>query len=126
MPTANIIRKQTARKDAIVASAMRLIRTRGLEAASLSNIADAAGISKGTLHYYYASKTDLFFDIAQKHVDDITVRMFRIIEDRAEKADPVEILSSLLDTTANPISVSNCTWTFCKRPATATRHCSCA
>lgn len=53
-------------RDKILAAAAKIIREEGVVAASLSTIARAADIAKGTLHYYYRSKADLLFDLAER------------------------------------------------------------
>ncbi|NLG17336.1 MAG: TetR/AcrR family transcriptional regulator [Fibrobacter sp.] len=53
-------------RDKILEAAARIIREEGVVAASLSTIARAADIAKGTLHYYYRSKADLLFDLAER------------------------------------------------------------
>ncbi len=56
----------------IVSAAESLFALRGVERSSLADIAAAAGISKGTLNYYYASKELLVLDAAQELVADLT------------------------------------------------------
>lgn len=36
---------------------------------SLAEIAAAAGVSKGTLYYYYKNKTDILFDLTNRYLD---------------------------------------------------------
>lgn len=56
----------------ILAAAAALIAEQGVEKTSLARIAQRAGLSKGTLYYYYSHKTDLVFDLTQGHMDKIT------------------------------------------------------
>ena len=46
-------------KAKILKSAIRLIGENGVEGTSLSDIAKDVGISKGTLYYYYSTKSDI-------------------------------------------------------------------
>lgn len=48
------------RREAILAAAGEEFAERGYAGASLARIIDAAGISKGTLYYYFEDKADLF------------------------------------------------------------------
>lgn len=54
-------------KQRIIDTATRLIVEKGVNKTSLSDIAKAAGISKGTLFYYFAAKDDLIYDLTVQH-----------------------------------------------------------
>jgi AcrR family transcriptional regulator len=45
---------------ALVTAAQRLFATRGFAATSLDDVLEAAGIARGGLYHYFASKTELF------------------------------------------------------------------
>jgi AcrR family transcriptional regulator len=62
-------------------AAAAVIADKGMDRASLSEIARASGLSKGTLYYYYASKNDLIFDMADRHMADLTTALFKMIEE---------------------------------------------
>lgn len=49
-----------AKRTQILCGARRVFLARGFAAASMGEIAKAAGVSKGTLYVYFDSKTDLF------------------------------------------------------------------
>jgi AcrR family transcriptional regulator len=95
MDTRKRRQRQSNRKARIIAAASRLVVQKGLEDLSLTAIAKAAGISKGTLYYYYPSKDDLVFDIAEKHVRDITDFLFEIIDSGGPPAEPLELIRLL-------------------------------
>ena len=90
------LKRQSLRKARIVDAAGRLLVERGLEALSLTAIAEAADISKGTLYYYYPSKESLVFDIAEKHVGDITDFIFDLIESGESETKPEDLIYLLL------------------------------
>lgn len=96
MDTRKRNKRQTLRKARIVDAAGRLLVERGPEELSLAAIADAAGISKGTLYYYYPTKEALVFDIAEKHVGEITDFVFGLMEAAGKDADPAELIYWLL------------------------------
>ena len=52
----------------ILETAMDMIGRKGVDKITLSGISEASGISKGTLYYYYSTKNDLIFDIADLHM----------------------------------------------------------
>ena len=63
--TAEVIRPLEAEEDnakrrQIVDGARRVFLTRGFDAASMADIAKAAGVSKGTLYVYFKDKDELF------------------------------------------------------------------
>ncbi len=95
MDTRKRLKRQSNRKERIIDAASRLVVERGMEDVSLTAIAQAAGISKGTLYYYYATKAALVFDIAEKHVRDITDVIFELIETGGPQTNP-EVLIGLL------------------------------
>jgi AcrR family transcriptional regulator len=50
-------------RAALVASARHVFATRGFEGASLEEIADAAGYTRGAIYKHFANKEDLFFAV---------------------------------------------------------------
>lgn len=54
-------------RQLILQTASRLMMEKGVTETSLADIAREAGISKGTLHYYFPSKSDLIYDVTQEH-----------------------------------------------------------
>ena len=66
---------------------------KGFDGFSLADVAQAAGISKGTLYYYYPTKSALIFDIAARHVDEITAFILELIEEGGPDTDSAELLA---------------------------------
>jgi AcrR family transcriptional regulator len=85
--------RQSAKKSRIVAVASRLAVKKGLDGFSLTAVAREAGISKGTLYYYYPTKSELIFDIAARHVNEITALIMEMIAASGPDAEPVDLLS---------------------------------
>lgn len=59
-------------KRKILDSSIKLFSEKGIFKTSLGDIAAEAGISKGTLFYYYPSKDDLLYDILDISIVEIT------------------------------------------------------
>src|SRR5580700_7345526 len=59
-PRAN---RRVERRQAILAAALKEFSARGFAAARLDDIADAAGIAKGTIYLYFRDKETLFQDL---------------------------------------------------------------
>ncbi|HCY84928.1 MAG TPA: hypothetical protein DHV36_07305 [Desulfobacteraceae bacterium] len=73
----------------ILDAAGTMIGECGVDRTSLARVAEAAGLSKGTLYYYYASKNDLVFDIADRHMAQITTTLFDMIDADKDRSQPV-------------------------------------
>ena len=58
--TENVVRRLTARKDAIVAAALSLASEGGMAAVQITAIAARADIAAGTIYRYFPGKTELF------------------------------------------------------------------
>ncbi|WP_320054238.1 TetR/AcrR family transcriptional regulator [uncultured Acetobacteroides sp.] len=63
----------------ILAAAKRVFVEKGLDGARMQEIADEAGMSKASLHYYYRSKQHLFDGIYMQVFSDVIPRIFEII-----------------------------------------------
>lgn len=61
-----------SRRDALVRSATTLFATRGYHGTRMDDVALAIGLTKATVYHYYASKSDILFDI-YRHACDFTL-----------------------------------------------------
>ena len=77
--------------------AARLIKEKGISRISLADIAAAVKISKGTLYYYYPSKSALVFDITEISMDHMTQKIFSWVEKSRQASSPEEILKVVID-----------------------------
>jgi AcrR family transcriptional regulator len=59
------------RKREIALAALELFAQNGFEATSVSQIAEAAGVSKGSIYLYFSSKEDLIFHSVAMWVDQM-------------------------------------------------------
>jgi len=92
-----LARKQADKRQQIIEAAARVIVQKGIDKTSLTDIAAEAGISKGSLYYYYASKEDLIFDITETHINQISTNLFEIIENRSENARWQDVMKILYE-----------------------------
>jgi AcrR family transcriptional regulator len=60
------LEEREARKERIMAGALEVFRAKGLEKATMEEIAAAAGFGKATLYYYFSSKEEVFSQIMEK------------------------------------------------------------
>jgi len=63
--------KKIDTRQLILDSTEQLIQERQVEAISLQDIAGKAGISKGTLYYYYTSKQLVLFDLVERYLNNL-------------------------------------------------------
>ncbi|MFW5813416.1 MAG: TetR/AcrR family transcriptional regulator [Fibrobacterota bacterium] len=96
-------------KEKIIQAARELIQSKGVASASLSEIADSAGVAKGTLHYYYRSKADLLFELAEEQSLEFSRRFLELTKDtkQGEKRDTAikRLLSEIVDQNKNSILI---------------------
>ncbi|MCL2554649.1 MAG: TetR/AcrR family transcriptional regulator [Actinomycetia bacterium] len=77
----------TARREAtrrkLYEAAVTLIAEQGFSATTVDEIAERAGVAKGTVYYNFASKNDLFEELLRHGVGRLTVSLRRAEEDTA-------------------------------------------
>jgi AcrR family transcriptional regulator len=61
-------------------SAMKLFLKKGFNATSMDEIASAAGLQKGSLYHYIASKNDLLFPLFDDAIDDVNTSLKTILK----------------------------------------------
>ncbi|MGW5126510.1 TetR/AcrR family transcriptional regulator [Streptomyces sp. NPDC004069] len=88
-------RNQTARRQALVSAAGRAIAERGLEGLRIKDIADAAGVSQGSVLYYYPELDDLVLEVHRGAVEGYLASRQRAY-DEAPAEDPAARLRALL------------------------------
>ncbi len=75
------------RHEAILDGAERLLSTEPERLASMSEVADEAGLAKGTVYLYFASKEELYLAVHERNID----AFFRELIAKAEAAAPLII-----------------------------------
>lgn len=84
-----------ARRGEIVDALRRVMAEHGYEGATVTRIAEAAGLAPGLVHYHFGSKDEVLLAL----VDDLTGRAEARMEERLAEAgdDPRARLAALLD-----------------------------
>src|SRR5262249_18234786 len=72
------------RQREIVRAATTVFREKGIAAATIDDIARAAGVDRATLYYYFGSKEDLFQEVVIDAVRDV----MDLAEHIDESSDP--------------------------------------
>jgi AcrR family transcriptional regulator len=76
--------RRPERLEAILEAACRAIRERGFPATRIADVARAANVSTGTVHYYFATRDEVLI-AALKHATD---RLFARVEEAAGELPP--------------------------------------
>jgi AcrR family transcriptional regulator len=63
--------RRAERRQAILAAALREFSARGFAAARLDDVAEAAGIAKGTIYLYFRDKEALFQDLIRSEMSPV-------------------------------------------------------
>ena len=64
-------RQPEERPRQIMAAALEVFSERGFERATMDEIAETAGVTKGTIYLYFKSKLDLFIQTLRAHVEGV-------------------------------------------------------
>ncbi|BES64754.1 TetR/AcrR family transcriptional regulator [Gottschalkiaceae bacterium SANA] len=88
-------------KEDILVVASELMMRKGVKETSLKDIANAVGISKGTLYYHFSSKDDMIFEIADKHLTEVTDRLGQWVENIDNDASFEHVLSIVIERVSN-------------------------
>ena len=76
------IEERAVRKDRILQGALEVFKNKGLEGATMDEIAIESGFGKATLYYYFKSKEDVFSDILQNGWKTIWESLEPVIADQ--------------------------------------------
>jgi TetR/AcrR family transcriptional regulator len=83
-------------REAVLAAAEDLFAGKGYERASLKEIGDAAGVSRGLPNYFFSSKEALY-DAVVARVLARSQEALRPAYERAANGEPAEIVADLID-----------------------------
>ncbi|MCF8473913.1 MAG: TetR/AcrR family transcriptional regulator [Emcibacter sp.] len=71
--------KKFKRRDLILSQASRLFTEKGFSAVTLEEIAEAVGIKRESLYYYYPGKYDLLYDIIEPQIANVMDKFSDIV-----------------------------------------------
>lgn len=85
-------RRKSWRKDEIIAAAAECFMRHGYQATTVDDVAAQLQCTKGRIYHYYASKTDLFFDVHREGMN----RLFAALGPAMEvEGDGVTVLEAM-------------------------------
>lgn len=67
-------------KEHIIKTTLLLMSEKGVGGTSLKQVAEASGISRGTLYYYFKSKDDLILHMNQWNMNRITATLLGLLD----------------------------------------------
>ena len=82
--TTTASKQRSGTAEQILDLAEMLIQTRGYSAFSYQDIADALGITKASIHYHFASKTDLGIAVVDRYVERFGAAFVAIAADQSQ------------------------------------------
>lgn len=88
-PSARVKRKGEARRLDILAAAARVFRRRGVAAAGMREIAEAADLSPGNLYYYFRGKDELLYFCQDRTLEQMHAAIGRARDSGAPLAEQV-------------------------------------
>ena len=94
-------RRKADRPDEIVAAALEIFSEKGFAAARLDDIAVRAGVSKGAIYLYFATKETLFLELVRAELTqwlaDLTLKLKRLRSTQPASAVPTAVARSLAE-----------------------------
>jgi AcrR family transcriptional regulator len=85
-----------AKRGLLIAAAVAVFSQKGFHAAKMQDIADAAGVGKGTMYEYFDTKDELFLAVYDAWMDSYEEAMEQA---GTRSKDPVATADALIDTT---------------------------
>lgn len=81
------------KREQILEAAQSCLKEKGLKGLNIRYVAKQAGVSLGSVHYYFASKEEILVEIFRQFVQRVSEAMLSGTQD----ADPRQVLMDLLD-----------------------------
>ena len=86
------------KRQALRQASAALFAERGYDGASVTDIAEAAGVSKALVYHYYANKEDVLVDIIESHLKDLLDAVKAVTQDSlSPEAYLTALISALLE-----------------------------
>jgi AcrR family transcriptional regulator len=82
-------KKSAASRQLVLDAAVETLACRGLQATSVKDIADAAGLSKGAVHYHFESKDDLLERVLDQCCARIEKRITKVFDEPGAPMDRI-------------------------------------
>lgn len=83
-------------KEKVLKAATELLQEKAFNEVSLMEIARKAGVTKGSVYYYYKTKNDLLYDIADGYLQEMYDRLIEWVEDERKDTSLPRLLNYVL------------------------------
>lgn len=83
-------------KEKVLTAATELLQEKAFYEVSLMDIARKAGVSKGSVYYYYKTKDDILYDIADGYLQEMYDRLIAWVEDEHKDTSLPRLLNYVL------------------------------
>jgi AcrR family transcriptional regulator len=87
--------EKDARRKMILDCAAAVFKQKGFAESTIGDIAEKAQIAKGTIYLYFKSKADLYFNLTQPAIENLSRRLKKIAADKS--TPPESRVRSLID-----------------------------
>src|SRR3954466_15709440 len=85
-------RRRELTRNALLEAARHVFAQRGFAGASLEEIAETAGFTRGAIYKNFENKEELFFAVIQRRIDAQLSRFREVLaEDRSAAVDPARL-----------------------------------
>ncbi|MBP9184541.1 MAG: TetR/AcrR family transcriptional regulator [Fuscovulum sp.] len=99
-----VARRQRRNRDALIAAACEIMTEKGVEAATMLEIAEAADVGAGTVYNYFKSKDDLAIAVLETLMHELGLRIEEVTD---TFDDPAQVyaygIRTVLDTATNDV-----------------------
>ena len=89
-----VARRQRRNRDALIAAARDIMTDKGVEAATMLEIADRADVGAGTVYNYFKSKDELAIAVLETLMHDLALRI-QAVTDRFEELTKLSTLDRI-------------------------------
>lgn len=99
-----VARRQRRNRDALIAAARHVMTEKGVEAATMLEIADRADVGAGTVYNYFKSKDELAIAVLETLMHDLALRIQEVTD---SFEDPAQVyafgIRTVLDTATSDV-----------------------
>jgi AcrR family transcriptional regulator len=88
-------RRRQQTRDVLIAAAMEVFARRGYEGASLEEIAETAGFTRGAIYKNFGGKEDLFFAVIDRFNEQVVEAFRAVAPDKAPKEWDISRLAEM-------------------------------
>jgi AcrR family transcriptional regulator len=85
-PQGRVARKQQRKREALVEAGYKVMSERGIDSATMQEIAELADVGAGTVYSYFKSKDDLAIAVLERLMHDLALRIEAVTDNFSDPA----------------------------------------